>query len=806
MEHGPIDLPLAPQWSLIVGNLGRGLVWAGVSFFILAVVAYIFDKKGRVGSWMLCLGCASIFGAFGSLAALFIKDQFQFQYVYAHSEKQNALQYKVAAIWSGQEGSFLLWATCSAVFILLTLRGTGPYRRGFGATAAVFLGSICSILAYETPFKTQIFEGKIYQIPDGVGLAPTLNNYWVVIHPPTIFLGFGSLIVLFAYAVSALGRRDYDDWVSRVRPWALVSMSLLGLGLCMGGFWAYETLGWGGFWMWDPVENVSFVPWVLVVVLVHGLIVQGARGKWQLSNLLFAGLPFLAFTYGTFLTRAGFLDKVSVHSFAQMNASAHKVLLWFLIATVVGFAGLWLRRLVQDGRVLSAREDGLRRDVFYRIGNTFLCLLGLATAIGMSVPLIQFMMGRPPKVVEEQLYHQVLVWFFVPILLLMAIAPFVPWRPTTLREIGTRVVNALSVSLFVIGIALLVGARQDIGFQMNPGSKIDFPFGKQVPLGPWMLFLGWLCVFTIVANVFRLIDTLRKAPMGIGPFVAHMGVAIAMAGLIVSRGFERKQQYALQPGLPALGLDQGGPAPILDLAVASLDASKFFDRDNKVSVKVSGDGPTFVATPGLYYNVDQSGEPKPVTWPHIQRWLSHDLYLVLYPLQPETGSELNLKPGQSGDISGMVWSRQAPRGYKVLYKEMKREGEAGMAGTKFGAVLEVTGAEGTKTVVPKLIVGRGGAPEKEAVEIDSEFSLKIQSMNAADKSVKLSLDYNIPVFPVELYYKPLTILVWGGVGILTLGGLISAWDRRRRVRATKQNEPTISEETADKEDALIAVP
>lgn len=804
MEHGPIDLPLAPQWSLLLGSLGKGLVWAGVVCFALAILAFALDRRGRIGSGLLVAGCAAVFGTFATLATLFLKDQFHFHYVYAHSEKQNGLAYKIASIWSGQEGSFLLWATCSAIFVLLTLWGTGAYRRWFGATSAFFLGAICGILAYETPFRLQTFQGKVFQIPDGVGLSPTLNNYWVIIHPPTIFLGFGSLIVLFAYAVSALARKDYDDWLSRARPWALVSLSLLGLGLCMGGFWAYETLGWGGFWKWDPVENVSFVPWVLLAVLVHGMIVQASRGKWQLSNLLFAGLPFLLFVYGTFLTRAGFLDKVSVHSFAKMNESAHKLLLWFLVASVVGFLGLWLARTFKDGSKLASRDRGLRRDGFYRTGMVFLCLLGIATAIGMSVPLIQFALGKAPKVVEEPLYHQVLVWFFVPTLLLMAVAPFVPWRPTTWKEIAGKIVNAFSLSLFVMGIALLIGARMDIGFQMEPGTTIAFPFGQRVYLGPWMMFLGWLCAFVAVANLFRLVDTLRRSPLGIGPFVTHLGVALAMAGLIVSRGFERKQEFALQPGLPALGLNQGGPAPILELV--DNQPFDFFDRDNKVQIKVSGDGPPFVAKPGLYYNIDQTNEPKPVTWPHVQRWPSHDLYLVLYPLQADTGAELTLKPGESGEMSAMVWSRREPRTYKITYREMTRKGEAGVAGTQLGAALEIIGPEGTAKVNPKLVVGSQGGPQSEAERIDSEFGIKLARMNAADKSVTLSLAYNLPVFPIELYYKPLTILVWVGVGVMTLGGFIAAWDRRRRRKPRIEPETSKQVPLEVEDDALVPVP
>lgn len=799
------NLPPAPEWSLLVGKLGSGFVWAGIVFFVASIVGAILRRE-RLSGYAFFAGAMSVFGAFASLAALFITDQFHFRYVFAHSEKVNGLGYKIASIWSGQEGSFLLWATCSALFVLLARRGARDLKRWYTFAASVFLGAVCGILAYETPFSIQDLEGKIVQIPDGVGLAPSLNNYWVIIHPPTIFLGFGSLLVLFSFAVAALIQRDYDSWAARLRPWAIVSMTFTGLGLCMGGFWAYETLGWGGFWAWDPVENVSFVPWVLTTVLVHGLIVQAARSKWQFSNLLLAGAPFLAFTYGTFLTRAGFLDQVSVHSFAKMNESAHKLLLWFLVGTVVLFTGLWFTRLRQDGaRYAAPALDGLRRDGLYRTGMQLMTMLAIATAIGMSVPLLQYAMGKTPKVVEEQLYHQVLVWFFVPILLLMAIAPFASWRAMRLGEFVMRLINVFSLSLFVVGISLLVGAHPEYGVHLEKGATIDFPFGLKVLLAPWILFLVWLCAFTTVANLWRLIETVRRAPLSTGAFLAHIGVAVAMAGLIVSRGLERKQEYALQRGIPALGLRTTGPAHIVELV--EQQKFDFFDRNNKVELRMRGDGPEFIARPGLYYDVNQqTGEPSPVTWPHIQRWLSHDMYVVLYPLQPDASNPVTLKPGESTTLDGMVWQQMSERQYQVRYLRMEREGEAGMAGTRFKAILQVTGPDGQVEIAPELVVGTEGGPQRRPVRIDTEFGIELDSMNAADQAVTLKLTYNIPVFPVETFYKPMTILVWGGVGILTVGGLIAAWGRRGSRRAPVAESAPSDIESVEKGDALIPVP
>jgi cytochrome c-type biogenesis protein CcmF len=802
-----IDLPLSEPWALIAGSIGRILIFTGAGAFLLSALLAAFRKTSERPwkSYGFVLGCACLFGAFAVLALLFVKDQFQYLYIYQHSEKSNELQYKISAIWSGQQGSFLLWACSSALFGLLALRGTGQFKRWFVFTFSLFLASICGILAYETPFSLQLLHNQPYIPPDGVGLAPSLYNYWVVIHPPTIFLGFGSLTVLFAYAVSALIKRNFDDWAPMVRPWALLSLTLVGLGLCMGGFWAYETLGWGGFWAWDPVENVSFVPWVITAALIHGLIVQITKGKWRLTNLLLAGLPFLAFVYGTFLTRAGFLDKVSVHSFATMDRTAHKVLLTFLLVSFTGFIGLWLHRwkTAQPLPREEAPAQGLDRESTYKFGNVFLILLGLATAIGMSVPLFQAMMGKTAKVVEEHLYHMVLSWFFVPLIVLMAIGPFVSWRGIGAWQLFLRMLNVLSITLGLLGMFMILFNHPSLGLQGRAHEPIQFPFGLAVPAFPWIMSLLGLCLFGIVANLWRLGEVWTRARPSAGAFLAHAGVAIAMAGLIVSRGLESKQSYVVQEGDFAYRVMERGLTHVLQLKEAQ--TAGFLSRRNKVLIDVNGpDGP-FLARPALYYSFRPGQDPQPVAWPHIERRATHDMYLHLHPLQFEAGGPQEVKPGQRVEFKVANWSEGKEVTYAVTYLEMVREGEAGMDGTKFGAKLKVVGPEGESTVVPKMAL-TGAMPDIQPAAIDGYFGIAMQRMNAADRSVTLQMTYNKPVYPIDLFYKPMTSLVWAGTGILTLGGFLSAWNRRRYRKIDPELDETTPETPIEsEEDALVPV-
>jgi len=800
-SHTGIDLPVPPGWSIVIGTLGRGFIWLGLLLFAAALVASLWPrlaerKFARVG---FVLGCVSLFGAFLSLATLFVADRFEYAYVYQRSDAANELKYKIAAIWSGQQGSFLLWAVCSAIFGLLALKSTGTLRRWYVAAYSLFLASICGILAYETPFNTQpLLDGKLYVPPNGAGLTPSLQNYWVVIHPPTIFLGFGSLTVLFAFAVSAMLNRDQHDWIRQVRPWAILSCSIVGLGLCMGGFWAYETLGWGGFWMWDPVENVSFVPWVLSAVFLHGVIVQVTKKRWVATNYLLAGLPFLIFVYGTFLTRAGFLDGASVHSFAEMDRTAHKVLLGFLALAMVGFMALWLGRGLKLAPKSDAIEEpGIKRQGIYTTSTLLLSALALATAFGMSVPLVQYLIGQKPKVVEEHLYHLVLSWLFVPIMVLMAVGPFVAWRGMSLKELFARIVASLSISMGVLGAMLLVMKSPSLGISADPKAvtELFYPGGPQVSTFNWVTFLVGLTVFAAVANLIRVVEIGRRSKLGIGGFVAHIGLATTMAGLIFSRGFERKEEVFVQDGAPGHALGY--------TITYKTHTAGFMDRSNKMLFQVEGPDGKFEAKPGLYYTVGQQGEVNPMVWPHIQRHLSHDVYFTLHPQVLEASEPLELKPGETKTLAIDDFASSRQLKYRVTYVKMTREGEPGKVGAKFGGELKFVTDEGETTVAkPSMQLTESGMRREPDIVSDAYYA-NIVRMNAGDQALTIQLGFIRPVYPIELFYKPLTILVWIGTALMTLGGFLAALARRNRPRRADVLEPVGVESDTIEQDALV---
>lgn len=761
------QLPSAPEWSLLLGQIGRICVWLMIGLFLLSAALSLFGRREsliRAGAVAFYLGTALTATAFGVLMTLFVTDRFEFVYVFNNSRVDYATHFKAAAVWAGQEGSILLWALCSALAGLLTLGRSGPYRRWYTAVYALIQGWLAAILAYESPFRLlEPLEGRIVTPPSGNGMTAALHNIWMLIHPPIIFIGFGILTSMFAFAVAALMHRNLEDWIPRVRPVAIAAMTFVGLGLCLGGFWAYETLGWGGFWMWDPVENTSFVPWVIALGFIHGAFIQQARRKWYLANPVLAALPFLAFCYGTFLTRSGFLAEVSVHSFAQMDRSALWLLITLIITALVGFIAAFIyairKRAVPSGDPPPS-EKGHHREGYYTAAVWLMLAMGTATFIGMSIPLWQSILGRQAAVVEEGVYHDVLVWFFVPAMLVMAVAPFLGWRGLSTRDVLRRVNHVLAITFGLVGVILLWALHAEVGIRPDLAATIEFPLGLQVPTLPWVMALTWLCVFVLVANMWRLVASFPRAKSSLGGLLTHVGFAMTILGLIFSRGLQREAEVQVQEGMPARALEYR-----ISLIGSEGD---FTHRENEVHFRIEGQGKDFVATPGLYYQIDQEGNLDPFVWPHVQRHLLYDLYLTAHPMVFDATEPTDVELGGKAGFQGYIL-------HYYDHNSIRRP-EEGFS--HFGALVEVTLPDGTTKRVEPYVQIRDGRTRQERVQLDDRFMLVLDRLSAEDYQATFRLEYVKPLYPIEFFYKPFTGFVWLGVGIMSVGGLLAAWLRR----------------------------
>lgn len=748
---------------MTVGSIGSGLVWLAAACFLLSLVALVLRREKWQGA-LFTAGCLSLVATFVALGALMVGHQFQYGYVWRHSDLNTPLGYRIAAIWSGQEGSFLLWAVASAIFGALVAPRMRHYRPVFTVASAVFLLGLSLILCFESPYKIQLVDGLTLRPPDGNGLNPTLLNPWVQIHPPTIFLGFGSLTTLYSLAIAALWTGDTRTWIGLIRPWLNLTVTLLGVGLAMGGFWAYETLGWGGFWAWDPVENTSFVPWVWSLALLHGFYVQSTTGQAQRANLVLAGLSFLSFSYGTFLTRSGFLGDTSVHSFAQMERHALQILVAMMLVSVVAFLGIyaWKRPRLAD----PPSGPGWTRRRAYVWGVGLLLALGMMAAIGMSVPIVSLALKGKQSTVPETLYNQVTIWAFVPLVLFVGLGPILKWRREAGKEFFERITYPLTASLFLLAGLILWVNTLPAEFRLESDAKTTGLGGLAVPSKSLVFFLAWICFFAICTNLARILQSLKRGRSSIPAFASHIGVITAMLGLIASRGLERKAEFSLQGNKPARAFRY-------TVKLAGRSATDLFVPENKTFLDFSEmNGQRFRAKPVLYYvpPKEAGAEPMPVTRPDIQNHGLYDLYVTLGQMIFDVGEPMSLAPGQTMLVE--------ESGIKIKYLRFERVGEAGKMGTTFWGhlLVQVPGHADSQAKVGMTLTGQG--PDHHLAEI-GPYKVALKQMDAAKKGITLELFYKQPVYPVEVYFKPLTILVWVGTGIMTLGGLAAAWMRRR---------------------------
>ncbi len=778
----PHHWPPVPSWALFTGDAGRIFIWVALISFLASALSWIYASKhpllSQIGKASFFIGTFSFFGAIFCLGSLFVHNQFEYNYVFQHGDASTSLRYKIAGIWSGQQGSFLLWACTSSLFASLASLGSGQYRRYFTIFCSVFLASLAGILAYETPYAITAISGKFVVPPVGAGLTPSLQNYWVVIHPPTIFSGFGSLIVAAAYGFSAMMTKDLSDFGRRLRPWAILSASILGLGLCFGGFWAYETLGWGGFWAWDPVENVSFVPWIFELALIHGLIVQSAKKQWFGPNLILAGLPFFIFCYGTFLTRSGFLANASVHSFAQMTHVALWILAGFVLAGTITYFSIYSFRGRKLAREIEPKIElnPLDRQRVYGLGVIFLGALASATAIGMSVPFILDLMHRNPKVVGPHNYNEVIVWFFIPILIAMGVAPFVSWRTMSAKALLARLGNVLALSLGAAGFIVLA-CHLIVYNPASPGT-ISFPLHLQVPVIPWATFLLTLCAFVAISNIWRMAESVQRSPVSLGGFIAHIGIATLMAGLIISTAFQEKQSILLEEGdtVSALGYK------ISYVGMSHPEQFGLLNRDNKVLFRLTGASNSFTARPGLYYVRDDNGKPTPQLWPHLQHFPFYDIYFTLFAPQFDVWPQpVSFLPGQTID--------PGQKDIQVTYHGFQMIGPPASAGTRFVADATVRYLDGNKDwhtyeVHPSITIGQDSPTFS---LIGKDLSISLEGINPQNNAADLQVHFAAPIYPIDLFYKPMVILVWIGAVLTFLGGLIAAFYRR----IPKQKKPKL---------------
>ena len=444
-------------------ELGRAalLVTLGLSVYALvagAMAAHLGRRRlARSAQNALVASFATTAVAAAVLLAALLRNDFSFMYVARTTSEALPTAYTISAFWGGQEGSLLLW--------LLVLTGFGAaavsLNRGWARDLIVWVVPVLAavstffaflVVAVASPFATQTAPA------DGAGMTPSLQNPYMLAHPPLLYFGYVGLTVPFAFAIGALLSGKLDErWLIATRRWTLFAWAALGIGQLLGSHWAYVEVGWGGYYAWDPVENAALMPWLAATAFLHSVMIQEKRGMLRVWNVLLVILAFSLSLFGTFLTRSGVVN--SIHSFTQSSIGP-----WFLafIALVVAVSlGLLFWRLPQL-RSPTKLESPISREAAFLYNNLLLLALCLAILWGVVYPLLSEALRGEAIVLGRSYYDFFLRAFGLPLLLLMGIGPLIAWRRASFRSLATTFRWPTGVALVTGVVLLALGAGSSI--------------------------------------------------------------------------------------------------------------------------------------------------------------------------------------------------------------------------------------------------------------------------------------------------------------------------------------------------------
>lgn len=544
---------------LLPGQIGQFLLVLSLVASLIAFIAYLKAANSPVSSdeasWKriartaFLLDALSVAGIFILIYHIISNHYFEYNYAWNHSDTSLAPKYLLSSIWEGQEGSFLLWAFWHAVLGLVLIKSSGKWEAPVMAVLSFAQLCLATMLLGVYIFDLKVGSNPFLLLRDtglmspdtapafyqngllrsdylnlinkrgGQGLNQLLQNYWMVIHPPVLFLGFASTIVPFAFAIAGLWKKDFGGWTKIGLPWALFSAGILGLGIMMGAKWAYESLNFGGYWAWDPVENASLVPWLILVAGLHTQLIFNATGHSLRATYLFYILGFILILYSTYLTRSGDLQDTSVHAF--VTSGMNWQLRFFVFVFLIPAALLFIWRYKQIPHIRK-EENSWSREFWMFIGSLVLFLASLAIIIPTSYPLINKIFGTNLVIGSdaEFAYNRIQVFVAVIIGVLTAVSQFLKYKHTEkttfARKIWLPALIAVVASLLIIFFGNIHYDKYGIGFLVA------------IHLG---LFAS---IFAALANASYIWSGLNGKLKAAGASVAHLGFGVFLVGVLLS--------------------------------------------------------------------------------------------------------------------------------------------------------------------------------------------------------------------------------------------------------------------------------
>lgn len=556
--------------------------------------------------------------ACGMLVVALLQDDFSIEYVWRVSSREMPTYLKVTALWGGQAGSLMLWNLLLAIFTAVAMaRKWGeqkelmPYALIVGSFSQIFFLSLSAFV--ENPFA-----GVDFLPVDGNGLNPLLRHPGMIIHPPMLYLGYVGFLVPYAFAMAALMSGKLDDaWIRTTRRWTLIAWLFLSLGIVLGGRWAYDVLGWGGYWAWDPVENASFMPWLAGTAFLHSVMIQEKRNMFKMWNMFLIVLTYVLVVYGTFVVRSGVIS--SVHSFSQ---SAVGPLFFGFLVFMVLFSAYWVHQRWDDLKSENRLDSLFSREAAFLYNNFVFLAILVIVGLFTNYPILSELFTGEKGFVGPPVYEQALWPLFVVLLLLMGVAPLTMWYRSSPKRIGMSLRRpAVAATLFVI---------------------VLFALGVRV----WLGLLGfWVVAFSIILTLLefwkgtrarmkkgelvwtafgRLMARNRRR---YGGYWIHVGVLVMAVGIVGVEIYQEETQIRLQVGetltlgkyeMQFTGMDQYPGADDLLITEAKVDV---YDNGRFVT--------TLSPRTELYTRTGQ-----PMTIPDSRSTIIEDFYVVTVNWEP----------------------------------------------------------------------------------------------------------------------------------------------------------------------------
>ncbi|TYP94852.1 cytochrome c-type biogenesis protein CcmF [Fodinibius salinus] len=521
----------------MIETFGKLFVNASFVCTILAVIGYFIYSRNnrntyfRVSNWLFGIQGIFLLVASGFLLYIILTHQFNFYYVYNYTSSDLQLKYLISAFWGGQEGSFMLWVLFSTILGLGLMKWTDEPYRGpvlfFLALTQVFLLSMVSGISFgdftlgASPFRSlaeampnaPFLQSNPDFVPqDGKGLNDLLKSPWMMIHPPILFVGFSMMTIPYCFAMAALWKRKYHEWVNPALPWTLGANVALLTAIFLGGYWAYVTLSFGGYWAWDPVENASFVPWLLGTAGIHTMIIQRKSSTSQKASIIFAILAYVAVVYETFLTRSGVLSDASVHSFVDLGL--YNQLVIFMVAVTAIGLGLFFYRY-KDLPSQEKESKLLSREFMTFAGAMVLFLLGLVIILGTSSPIIGRLFVENPTPPEVSFYNEWTMPLGMIAAVLTVLGQYLFWKRQDAESLAYELTWPVAVSCVVALASIIIGDVKNIYYMVY-------------------LLTAW---FALIGNGVIMVRLIKKNSLLIGGALSHVGFAVLLLGILASSAY-----------------------------------------------------------------------------------------------------------------------------------------------------------------------------------------------------------------------------------------------------------------------------